>query len=94
MEVGLTALLACQVICLILIVPIACLMRMYTHRQTEIQIMQIDHNRNDVVLPPLIVTICCLFVYWYRKMDLNRTSATTLIMIYLTYLSFNVYMFW
>lgn len=30
LELGLTSVLACQVICLILIIPIACLMRMYT----------------------------------------------------------------
>ena len=94
MEVGLTALLACQVICLILIVPVACLMRMYSHNMYEIQIMQTEHNRNAVVLPPLVVAVCTLCIFWYRKMDLNRTSAALLLLTYLTYLSFNIYMFW
>ena len=94
MEVGLTALLACQVICLILIVPIACLLRLHSHESYEIQIMQMTHTRNTVVLPPLIVMICCLGIYWYRKMDLNRTSSALLILIYVTYLAFNIYMFW
>ena len=30
LEQGMTAILACQVICLLLVVPLACLMRMYT----------------------------------------------------------------
>ena len=29
LELGMTAILACQVICLLLVVPLACLMRMY-----------------------------------------------------------------
>jgi len=36
LELGLTSVLACQVICLILVIPIACLMRMYTREQFEI----------------------------------------------------------
>lgn len=31
LELGMTAILACQVICLLLVVPLACLMRMYVH---------------------------------------------------------------
>ena len=69
-------------------------MRMYSHESYEIQIMQIEHTRNTVVLPPLIVMICCQGIYWYRKMDLNRTTAALLILIYVAYLAFNIYMFW
>lgn len=93
LEVGLTAVLACQVICLILIIPIACLMRMYTREQPEIQVMQTHHNRDIVVLPPLISSILCMIIYWYRKMDLNRTTAGLLMLIYIVYLAFNIYMF-
>ena len=93
LELGMTAVLACQVICLILIIPIACLMRMYTREEPEIQVMQTHHNRNIVVLPPLITSVICMIIYWYRKMDLNRTTASLLLLIYLGYLGFNVYLF-
>ena len=65
-EIGLTSILACQVICLILIIPVACLMRMYTRDQSEIQVMQTHHNRDIVVLPPLITSFLCMMIYWYR----------------------------
>ena len=94
LELGMTAVLGCQVICLILIIPIACLMRMYTREQPEIQVMQTHHDRNIVVLPPLISSVICIFIYWYRKMDLNRTTSFVLMVIYAVYLGFNIYMFY
>ena len=94
LELGLTSVLACQVICLILIIPIACLMRMYSREQFEIQVMQTHHNRDIIILPPLISSLLCMFIYWYRKMDLNRTTALILMLIYFIYLGFNVYMFY
>ena len=68
-------------------------MRMYTREQPEIQVMQTHHNRDIVVLPPLISSILCMIIYWYRKMDLNRTTASLLLLIYVLYLAFNIYMF-
>ena len=94
LELGLTSVLACQVICLILVIPIACLMRMYTREQFEIQVMQTHHNRDIIIIPPLLSSLICMCIYWYRKMDINRTSAVLLMLVYMTYLGFNVYMFW
>lgn len=39
LELGMTAILACQVICLLLVVPLACIMRMYVRDQPEIAVM-------------------------------------------------------
>lgn len=36
LELGLTSILACQVICILVVVPLACLMRMLLRGQTEI----------------------------------------------------------
>lgn len=94
LELGLTSVLACQVICLILVIPIACLMRMYTREQFEIQVMQTHHSREMIIIPPLLSSLICMCIYWYRKMDINRASAVLLMLVYMIYLGFNVYMFW
>lgn len=94
LELGLTSVLACQVICLILVIPIACLMRMYTREQFEIQVMQTHHSREIIIIPPLLSSLICMCIYWYRKMDINRASAVLLMLVYMIYLGFNVYMFW
>jgi len=93
LEIGLTSILACQVICLILVIPFACMARMYKLERPEIQVMQSMHNRDMVVLPPLICSILCILIYWNRRMDLNRTSAALLMLIYMAYLAFNIKMF-
>ena len=69
-------------------------MRMYVRDQPEIAVMQSHHNRDSVVLPALISTILCMIIYWYRKMDLNRTSAGLLMMIYAIYLTYSVLKFY
>ena len=39
-ELGITSVMGCQIICMILIVPIAALARMETRSESEIQVMQ------------------------------------------------------
>lgn len=39
-ELGITSIMSCQIICMILIVPIAALARMETRGESEIQVMQ------------------------------------------------------
>jgi len=56
--------------------------------------MQTHHSRDAIILPPLISSVLCMVIYWYRKMDLNRTTALLLLLIYVVYLSFNIYMFY
>ena len=79
---------------MIIIIPIACLMRMHAHDQFEIQIMQTHHSRNSIILPPLITSIIVMMIFWYREMDLNRKTAVILVIIYLLYLAFNISVFW
>jgi Ca2+/Na+ antiporter len=45
-ELGMSSVLGCQVLCLLVIVPLACYMRMVMRDQTEIQILQAHHTRN------------------------------------------------
>lgn len=39
LELGLSSVLTCQVICLIVIIPLACLLRMHSREQSEIQVI-------------------------------------------------------
>ena len=41
LEMGMSSVLSCQLICLIVIVPIACIARMHTREQTDIQVIQV-----------------------------------------------------
>ena len=56
--------------------------------------MQTHHNRDIIIVPPLISSLICMCIYWYRKMDLNRASAVLLMLVYMIYLGFNIYMFY
>lgn len=90
LELGMTSVLACQVICILVVVPLACLMRMYMRAQTEIQILQSQHTRNQVVLPPIICALLCFGIFFAQKMELNRASAVALIAVYLGYVAYSV----
>jgi Ca2+/Na+ antiporter len=45
-ELGLTAVLSSQVLCLTIVLPISCISRMIAHEQKEIQLLQLTHDRN------------------------------------------------
>ena len=94
LEMGLTAVLACQVICILVVVPLACLMRMLMRGQTEIQILQSQHSRNQVVLPPLLCSLLCFAIFYHRKMSLDRKSALALAAIYVTYVTYSILVFY
>ena len=66
----------------------AILGRMETRDQTEIQVMQVTHGRNIVILPPLILTISSIIIFLSCNMSLNRVAATLLILIYVGYVAF------
>lgn len=66
LEIGLTSVMSCQLICLALIIPIAAMARMYKRDQNEIQILQTQHSRDTVVLPVLICAVLSLLVFWWR----------------------------
>ena len=68
-------------------------MRMKMRDQTEIQILQTHHTRNQVVLPPLVCSFACLVTFGFRKMELNRSSALILIAIYIGYVAFSIHEF-
>ena len=90
LELGFTAVLGCQVICILVVVPLACMMRMLIRDQTEIQVLQSFHTRNQVVLPPIICSVLCSAIFYYRKMELDRKSSLALIAIYLSYVGFSI----
>lgn len=90
LELGFTAVLGCQVICILVVVPLACLMRMAVRGQTEIQVLQSFHTRNQVILPPIICSVLCFTIFYLQKMDLDRKSSMALIAIYLAYVGYSI----
>ena len=71
-----------------MIVPVAVLARMQTRDQTEIQVMQVTHSRDIIVLPPLVIAIASFFIYLSCGMNLNRFTAFLLLSIYIGYVVF------
>lgn len=45
-EMATIAVLSCQILCMTLVIPVACMSRMLQRGQTEIQILQTTHDRN------------------------------------------------
>lgn len=87
-ELGLISVVSCQVLCLLLVIPVACIYRMYTREQTEIQVLMTNHTRNQVVLPSLFLTLLSFFTYWACSMHLNRRAAVVLGLAYVWYMCF------
>lgn len=84
-ELVMASILSCQVLCLILIVPMACLARMNSRSQNEIQILQPIHSNKLVVLPVLLLSFLTAVVLYWKKMALDRKSALILLAIYVSY---------
>mmetsp|Transcript_22078 Transcript_22078/g.27142 ORF Transcript_22078/g.27142 Transcript_22078/m.27142 type:complete len:97 (-) Transcript_22078:147-437(-) len=91
---GMTSIMTCQIICLLVIIPVAALARMYERDQNEIQVMQTHHPREMVVLPPLAACILGLCVFTLTGMELNRLSSTALIVIYGGYVYYSSIVFY
>ena len=93
-QIALSAILCCQVLCLVLIIPAACLIRMVKRDEYEISVMQKSHDRDQVVLPPLLASLLTLVVFLGCGSRVNRPASLVLLTIYLTYLSLSVHLFW
>lgn len=85
-ELGMTSVMSCQIICLIVIIPIAAMARMHQRGENEIQVMQTQHSRDMVILPPLICSVLSFVIFVSKRMDLDRLSSLTLIAIYAVYI--------
>ena len=90
-ELVTASIFSCQVICLILIVPMACLARMSARSQSEIQILQPIHSNTIVVLPVLGLSFLTAVVLYWKQMALDRKSAVILLMIYISYVMFAIF---
>ena len=61
---------------------------MKTRDQTEIQVIQVTHSRDMIVLPPLLITLASFLIYLSCNMNLNRVTASLLMSIYIGYVVF------
>ena len=89
LEMGLTSVMSCQMICLSLCIPIAAIARMKVRDEWEIQVMQSHHGRDLVVLPPLICCVISFLIFLYIRMELDRLSSFVLICIYAVYITYS-----
>ena len=89
-EMGMTSVMSCQLICLIVIIPIAAMARMNEREEYEIQVMQTYHSRDMVVLPPLICSVLSFVIFIAKRMELDRFSSFLLIGIYGAYIYYSV----
>lgn len=92
-ELGITSVMSCQIICLILIIPLAAIARMQSRDEYEIQVMQTHHSRDIAILPALICTVVSFAVFMARKMELDRLSSLLLIAVYIGYICYNFAVF-
>lgn len=92
-ELGMTSVMSCQLICLIVIIPIAAMARMQERDEYEIQVMQTYHSRDMVVLPPLICSVLSFVIFMCKRMELDRASSFSLIGIYGAYIYYSVQVF-
>ena len=89
LELGMTSVMSCQMICLSLCIPIAALARMEKRGEWEIQVMQSHHGRDLVVLPPLVCSVFAFLILLYVRMELDRLSSFFLILIYAGYITYS-----
>ena len=82
LELGMTSVMTSQIVCLSLCIPIAAIARMEGRDEWEIQVMQSHHNRNLVILPPLICCALSFLILVFVRMELDRLSSLVLILIY------------
>ena len=92
-ELGMTSVMSCQLICLIVIIPIAAIARMYNRDEYEIQVLQTQHSRDMVVLPPLICSVLSFMIFMCQRMELDRMSSFFLIGIYGAYIFYSILTF-
>lgn len=92
-EMGLTSVMSCQIICLLIIIPVAALGRMMERDQAEIQVLQSHHSREMVVLPPLLTCVVSLAIFMFVGMELGRVTSTLLIILYFCYVGYSIIAF-
>ena len=88
LELGMTSVLSCQLICLIVVIPLASFARMAQRGQTDIQIIQAQHSREIIVMPPLLIVLLSMFILLNNNMKLTRLNSTILMLIYFAYVAF------
>ena len=92
-EMGTIAVVSCQIFCVALIIPMACLSRMLSREQYEIQIIQTHHSREDLILPVLLIVCLTLTCYLACDMHINRRTVTLFSAVYIGYLTFCFFKF-
>lgn len=89
-EMATIAVLSCQILCCTLVIPIACLSRMFQRSQFEIQVLQAHHTRAQLILPVMGVVMVVLAGYLHSNMHLNRKWCSVFSVVYFAYLLFSV----
>jgi len=92
-EMGYISALSSNVICMTLVLPVACISRMIKHEEFEIQILQAQHNSAQLILPVLLLVAIMMPCFLLVNMHLNRFGAGLLIKAYFTYVYYSYTVF-
>lgn len=90
-EIGLTAVFVCQVLCMTLVVPVACISRMVSHNSKEIQLLQEGHSRNALLVPVILVTSVVWVCFMQCNMHINRKVICLFTVMYISYIVYCSY---
>ena len=88
-EMATIAVLSCQILCLTLVVPVACLSRMLMREEFEIQVMQAHHNRGQLIVPVMILILVVFSGYIACNMHLNRKCVLLFAASYVSYIIYS-----
>ena len=88
-EMATIAVLSCQILCLTLVVPVACLSRMLMREEFEIQVMQAHHNRGQLIVPVMILILVVFSGYIACNMHLNRKCVFLFAASYVSYIIYS-----
>jgi Ca2+/Na+ antiporter len=87
-ELATIAVLSCQIICLTLVVPVACMVRMLKLRTTRIQVLLPEHDRYQLLVPIFIIVSVAFTSYLLAEMHLNRKCCLLFAALYAAYLGY------
>jgi Ca2+/Na+ antiporter len=87
-DVGLKTVLIGSVILLLFAMPLAIILRMIKFSDYDLKLIEAGHNREQIILPVIIIVTIFLVVYLLHEMHLRRFGAVILFLTYWVYIGY------
>ena len=68
--------------------PLAIILRMIQFSDYDMKLIESDHNRDQIILPLIIIVAIFLVVYLLHEMHLRRFGAIILFLTYWAYIGY------